>query len=448
MSSAIELAEIRAEGNRIRYTVHDRSGMRLLKKETVHAWIQFDHAEEFGLDLASLPLSVLAIPMSLYLLPVTYYYPVTLRLPVMDEMLHERLPEIRAAYEDVYGRFPESEWGGVFTVRTERNELPAHPSGYGKVVFFSGGVDAVSAGVNNAGAGSVLVSIPSIESQAKNDGPLREQKYRLISDFSAAAESPWVLISNNFNDDVFNDGAIQARLDGILRSEAFRFDGWFGIKYLANMSSAAPLAYALGIPSLIMGSTFEPLEGEAHTNRDGAAPELSDAFAYAGISFAEQDELRTRRTAKTAGIIRWCRARGKTVRLWTCFDDRAEQCGVCAKCVRTQLNILVAGESPRDWGFALFDERKFSRHIRSYRYWEKNPCWLWDNVDAIDDARTYPQCDEMLHWLKKVGYREYQRRARKMLLVRNMARRLVSVHRWPHYAAAVVRRLRRHRSEK
>lgn len=324
--------------------------------------------------------------------------------------------------------------------KIEENALPVRQD-YKKVVFFSGGVDACSAGVNNAGEASVLVSIPSIEAKAKNTGALREEKYRLIQDFSAVSGSPWLLISNNFNDDVYNDTAIQARLKQYLHTEAFNFDGWFGIKYLANMSSVAPFAYAMGIGELVMGSTFEQLEDKKSVNLDGANPELSDAIRYAGIRFAEQDELYTRRQKKTANVIKWCNGHGAKVKLWTCFDDKSYQCGVCAKCVRTQLNILTCGENPKDWGFARFDEKKFSRLIMRYRYWERNACWLWDNIDAIEDGREYPYCNEMLHWLKHVGYKAYLKKAQSMLRVRNLLGRLVRIHRYPHYAKAVAKRL-------
>lgn len=437
MSNTIEVTEIRAEGNRIHYTVQDNSGMRLLKKQTVHAWIQFDHTEEFGFDLSSLPFSVLAIPISLYLLPVTYYYPVTLALPVMDEMLQERLPVIRAEYEKIYGPFPQKELR-VRAGKTERNDLPAHPAGYEKIVFFSGGVDAVSAGVNNSGAKTVLVSIPSIEAKSKNEGALRDMKYRLISDFSEVVGSPWILISNNFNDDVFNDRAIGRYVNPLIYSNGNHETSWVGTKYLANMSCVAPFAYANGIPTLVMGSALEQLEQDMHTNRDGVAPELTAVLAFAGISFAGQDEQYTRRQKKVENIIRWCREHGKTTVLWTCFEDRQSQCGVCNKCVRTQLDILVGGESPKDWGFALFDEKKFSRLIRSYSYHEKNPCWLWDIIDAIDDTRMYPCCDTVLHWLKKIGWRAYFKRARAVKLLKSS----IIVHRWPRYAAVVLHRIR------
>ena len=42
------------------------------------------------------------------------------------------------------------------------------------------------------------------------------------------------------------------------------------------------------------------------------------------------------------------------------------QCGYCKKCVRTQLNILCAGENPKDWGFDDFSEKEFSELTSIY----------------------------------------------------------------------------------
>lgn len=60
---------------------------------------------------------------------------------------------------------------------------------------------------------------------------------------------------------------------------------------------------------------------------------------------------------KSENIVSTFKNQGKHVRIWACFVDNSEQCGECAKCVRTQLNILCTGENPKDWGFARFDEK-------------------------------------------------------------------------------------------
>lgn len=56
-------------------------------------------------------------------------------------------------------------------------------------------------------------------------------------------------------------------------------------------------------------------------------------------------------------IVSTFKNQGEHVRIWACFGDSSEQCGECAKCIRTQLNILCTGENPKDWGFARFDEK-------------------------------------------------------------------------------------------
>lgn len=100
-------------------------------------------------------------------------------------------------------------------------------------------------------------------------------------------------------------------------------------------------------------------------------------------------------------IAAWCAAHGKKIEIWACCKDNAEQCCMCHKCMRTLLNILCVKEKPVDWGFVNFDEKKFSHLVRFYRYYENNPCWIWDIIDSIDDDTVYPYCDKLLHWLKK-----------------------------------------------
>jgi hypothetical protein len=293
-----------------------------------------------------------------------------------------------------------------------------------------------------------LVSIPDIETQAKNEGPLREEKFSLIKRFAKIVDSDWVLISNNFNVSLYRDHEINHYLKEQLglSSAAFQFDGWAGIKYLANMCCAAPLAYALGIKRFIMGSAFEPIEETSAISNDGAHPSLSDTIRFAGIGFAEQDELYTRRSAKVRKIIEWCSSHNENVKMWVCFRDGSAQCGVCNKCVRTQLNILCVSEDPRAWGFDNFDEKEFVRLIKSYRYLD-TPCWHWDIDEAIDAHSYYPYCNDLLHWLKRIGYKEYRRRA----IVRSVwcrrlgyLRKLVLVHKYPRYVISAFRKLLRY----
>ena len=440
----IELSRIAVEGDKILYEIVQDTGVGLLKQGCVNLFARFHNIENVHADLDKIPQAILAVPISLYLLPITYFYKVELVLPIMDRELYERLPEIYAAYSKMYGPFSEG-WRGKLTVKSVVDTPVANEERYNKVVFFSGGVDACSAGINNPGRKTILVSIPDIETQAKNEGPLREEKFSLIRKFSEIVDSDWVLISNNFNATLYNDSEINNHLRTQigLNSPAFKFDGWAGIKYLANMCCVAPLAYACGIKKLVMGSAFEPIEETRAISNDGAHPVLSNAISFAGIAFAEQDELYTRRSAKVRRIIEWCNSHGRKVKLWVCFRDGSSQCGVCNKCVRTQLNILCASENPRDWGFDNFDEVKFAKLIKSYRYLD-TPCWHWDTDKAIDADGVYPYCNDMLHWLKRIGYKKYMKRAMSRKVLRNRLGRILRIffiHKYPHYMKRIGERL-------
>ena len=77
--------------------------------------------------------------------------------------------------------------------------------------------------------------------------------------------------------------------------------------------------------------------------------------------------------------------------------------------------------------------------MRSYKYFDNAP-QQWVIMDSIKDEKEYPYCNEMLHWLKGVGYREYAKRAERRRQLR-LALRVFKVWRYPHYAAVVMRRL-------
>lgn len=439
MNKTIELRKIWVEGTTIKYEIYDNTGLQLLQTDKVEAFINFYNTEEFNFVPENLSQSVLAIPITLYLLPITYFYNVELILPCMDKTLYENLSEIYNAYSKIYGPFKDEWRGKVSPVKIEQNN--ALQSKYEKVVFFSGGVDACSAGINNPGEKTVLISVPSIELSAKNEGALRNEKFNLIRNFSENIRSRWILVSNNFNERIFNDENIQVALSKKLFSSAFKFDGWPGIKYLGNLCSAVPIAYAIGIKEFIMGSTFEQEEENCYISYDGANPVLSDSIKFVNMYFAEQDELHTRRSQKVRNIISWCKKQGHNIKLWACFNDNSSQCGICAKCIRTQLNILCAGENPLNWGFENFTEEKFSHLLRTYKYYERNACWIWDIVDSIDTSIIYPYCNKVIHWLKDIGYKKYFQRSSILHSIRKMSKRMFQIYRYPYYIKTICKNL-------
>ncbi len=62
---------------------------------------------------------------------------------------------------------------------------------------------------------------------------------------------------------------------------------------------------------------------------------------------------------------------------------------------------------------------------------------LRDIFNSIESDRTYPYCDDLLHWLKRIGYKEYRKR---VMIVRNV-KRLFKIHRYPHFVKVLFKRI-------
>ena len=304
MNKAIEVAKITARGNRIEYLLRDESGLGLFKEKSLTAWIEFHNAEAFGFAAENVPISILAVPIALYLYPATWFCGVDLVLPTIDKTLFEDLDAIYDAYSNLHGPFSPEWRGKVLPSKIEDAEMPAPK--FERLVFFSGGVDAVHAALNNAGPKNVLASVPSIESVRKGKGrrldagkDFLEVKSRLVRDFSGVTKSPWVLVTNNFNDDIFDSKKVERDAKGKISTPETYFSH---MVKLGNMLSAAPFAHALGIRTLVMGSGYTPLEGKDGWSKDGDYPDLSNSIKFSGAAFAEQDGFYTRRTAKVRNI--------------------------------------------------------------------------------------------------------------------------------------------------
>lgn len=164
MSKTIEVTKVIPSCDSIEYEIHDNTNLHLLKDEVVHARLQYYNAETFGFNATNLPESILSLPITLYLLPITWFYGVELVVPSIDKTLYEDLDNIHTAYSKIYGPF-KPEWRGKVTAKSiVENKMPEKR--YDNIVFFSGGVDAVHAGISNSGKRNVLVTVPSIEVNA------------------------------------------------------------------------------------------------------------------------------------------------------------------------------------------------------------------------------------------------------------------------------------------
>ena len=134
MAKTIEIVKVSTTGDTIRYELWDNTGLGLLKKQKVEAWVKFHNVECFGFSAKGLPESILVLPITLYLLPVTWFYGVELVVPSIDKRLYERLPQIYNSYSKIYGPFKE-EWHGKVTAKTiVENKIPE--SRFDNVIFF------------------------------------------------------------------------------------------------------------------------------------------------------------------------------------------------------------------------------------------------------------------------------------------------------------------------
>ena len=80
----IELTKVCVDGDTIRYEVHEDSGLGLLQQEKVELFVRYHFNETFACDFGRFPMSILSLPISLYLVPLTYFYDVEVVIPEMD----------------------------------------------------------------------------------------------------------------------------------------------------------------------------------------------------------------------------------------------------------------------------------------------------------------------------------------------------------------------------
>lgn len=333
----------------------------------------------YGTDVSDVPEHVLAIPVVGQVCPVAWANGATVRTPALDREYLDGLRAVRTALTEMYPRFMQ---GG--RIDPERVVDGARRDGTDDGLLFTGGVDSMATFLGHREEEPQLITVRGWVFGA--DSPEWHDVRSYVSGFA----DEWGVDANFVETNLgtfLNHGMLDSHFRTYLDGHWYASVG----HGLGLLSICAPLAAAEDIGTVYVAATHhDGMDDDAW----GSHPRIDGTVAWSGTRCVH-DGYELSRQEKMHRIGEVLEDPSAELTLQTC-NESVENCGRCAKCLRTMVGLLLAGIDPErvghDFDRAVLDEVR-ARFDRPEFYLDESP-WVWRDIQAhIDLDREFPRCD-------------------------------------------------------
>lgn len=300
------------------------------------------------IDLTSLPSSIVEIPLITNVIAVIWLSGNEYTIEEMDENLYYSLIKLKEFFKRF---FYNTSWDGELKPeRLVKNILPK--TNTSPAALFTGGLDSTTTLFRHFDENPILISF--------ND------PHKNAVDFAELHHLKLYKIYFNYNEFLKLSSLNKASCD----ISKWFWDTSMGLSWVG---SAAPLLYAMGIPTLYIPSGFtwrSFIFPDGQTLRQPASPLIDENLSPMGLR-VKHDPFTMTRTEKMKFISTFCSDRGiSKPKLVVCnhhkrSDSTYLHCSRCMKCLITMLDILAIGENLKDYEFSLTEEQ-FIHQFQSF----------------------------------------------------------------------------------
>lgn len=359
-------------------------------------------------DFASLPKSILMIPAFNFFFPLTFFWPINLKLGEIDADASKSVEAFRDSIAKVYSVEPEVlRCGEISTGHVAQNSKNINSQK--RLVMFSGGVDSYCNIAHNY-KDMMLGSVEGLEAtRGRNTNTTEPAMLRKRSEMKRLAMrlNTQAVILKIFPYIFLNQELATSRMKeiGIMSVSNGHDYVRDTVLYIPVISMYAPYMHLIGL-DISVGSTYEPVNEYQRIHklsgqRDCTNPDINNALRFCGHGFMEQDGLHQMRTDKLNDIMEFDRRINVGVRLIVCFSETGENCHECKKCIRTQLNLLALDEDPRKWNFNKFSPSRLMSSMDKLDYTMLDKESVFDVQYRINSSVKYKIMNEFLQDFKR-----------------------------------------------
>ena len=312
---------------------------------------------EYPIPLADVPESIQIIPLLSLICPVAWAAGADILVPELDRAFHDALPAIRDGFQAMY---PGLRWqGDVVPVAVKQN---ASPAGKAKTAtLFSGGLDSVVTYLRKQEQQPSLISVWGAD-VALDQPAAWNNVCRAIEEFRGQTGAESFAIKSNFRTFI-NEPALN-----IYFGDKINGGWWGGVEHgLILTGVCAPLTYSMGVGRLYIPSSYS---SSSPWITWGSTPEIDNLIRWADLS-VEHEAYELDRQGKTAFFADRVQNDGRNYQLRVCWRSaQGCNCGVCEKCSRTIVGLLLEGLRPEYHGFSFGPDKlpRIKRKLETGRW--------------------------------------------------------------------------------
>jgi hypothetical protein len=361
-------------------------------------------------DLSGIPPSILAIPAVGSVAGVAWAVGADLVVDELDARYRQALTEVAAVIQSIYPSFHT----GRSAVRGRIVANDPRPD-QGRVgLLFSGGLDANTSLIEHADRVTDLFTIWGADVPLANQ-PLWSRLTALIEANPAAATKTRHRIASNLRS-LLDNGRLGDEFGSVILTGAW----WSGVQVGLGMQSLiAPAAFALGMRRVMEASSLTAAPGTTYI----FSPDVDEKIAWAGAAVAHDSFHRSRQQKIHEVLAPYLRSADR-LPLAVCYERGRGglptiNCGVCEKCLRTQVGLLLEGIDPVVCGFHMEDDALDQARDRFERNgymlepvqissWHDIQRGLPADLDRLPDIRGSRR---FFAWLRGLDVDAYARRA-------------------------------------
>lgn len=328
--SVIQLHDIIVEKNKVIYKYSCSSDLKRYFKRRNDLFITYDF------DVSSIPKSILAIPWLSNFVTISWFTGSTIIMDEVDEDFVECLFVLKKAFAETHVDILYKK-SDLVVKNLVKNSYPVHK----EAMLFSGGLDAWTTFLKHKDKKFDLITIQGSDIQLHDD-----KKMQLIKtsyqDNPLLADLPVHFISCNFRN--FYNGKIEKLI------YFNHVDWWTLVQHgLVLTAAAAPLAYHYGYSNVFIASSFSEKENFLWGSSD------LDSHIKFGNTTITHDGREFNRIQKTEFVVNTIENLKVKFPLRVCYQQNFSDfnCGLCRKCLRMILSLILHNKNPNDLSFQV-----------------------------------------------------------------------------------------------
>ncbi len=310
------------------------------KKKYLHS--DFFARYDDDIDLSKLDYSVQILPFISNVISIIWISGRTYYIDSLDEEFYNSMKIVKKIFKRMY---PKTKWNGELIPRklVKNTFTPQYePDGKERTaLLFSGGLDSVTSSLHHRDKKQLLVTLNGHWDLPLHDKELFRKRKKELQAWGKRFGYENTFIDSNYYE--FLNRWVLDRISPEISSwRIFTVEGigWAGV--------AAPVMALKGYQTLLHGSTIT-----WEFNFPAAAnPFIDDNIYFSGMRL-KHDLFDMHRLGKCEYVAKVCEEEGlKRPYIRVCEErQRKNCCWRCDKCIRTIMELYIAGEDPRDYGF-------------------------------------------------------------------------------------------------